>query len=560
MQKRQILERTRGLLQDAGLDAYFTTVADPHLSEYIAPHFETVKFLTGFTGTNAVVIVTAKETLLWTDSRYWEQARLELVDSGCRLMRWGEEGTPSPLEWLKETDGQSPLHLGADFTVFSASLLTKVKDAVCEVRDVGEDFLDALWEDRPAQRFAPFFEVRIGDPVAVKLARVQARLDELARKDGLVPEECLLLSLRLDDVAWLTNLRGSDIAYNPVFYSAILIGKTTRRIYLRQEVLTQSQRDGLLAAGFAVKDYEAIWQDAKECAEKGATVYADFDETNARLLSLPEASVRNVRWPIALMKAVKTKDEIEGMRRALSLDAEAQKVAVTAIRARIAAGETLTESDCARILHEAHATQPEFITESFATSAATGPNAALPHYEPVPGKDLPLTPPCLLLIDSGAHYTCGTTDTTRVYVIGKLEDFDQEELLAVRKDYTAVYEGLKALTEASFEKGTSGAEIDHLAHEPIRRLGIDYGHGTGHGVGFILNVHEAPPTISSNRRRSASVPLEPGMVHSIEPGIYREGLRGIRIENMVAVVEKPDGKLGFETLTTWPIDKELLLS
>ncbi|HAW44969.1 MAG TPA: hypothetical protein DCW60_01270, partial [Sutterella sp.] len=510
------------------LDAYLTVVADSHLSEYIAPHFEIVRHLSGFTGTNANLLVTPTQAWLWTDSRYWEQARIELDGSGVILMRWGEDGVSDPLTFLENVNQKSPITLALNPALFSIGNYQKFENKVSRVKPIDEAFEALFWENRPPLVFHDIWEVTIGEAVEVKLNRLKAKLRAWAKDENIAPDCAILASLRLDDVAWLTNLRGSDIAYNPVFYSGILIGTNQQHLFINEEKLPLALKEKAIGAGFEIHPYEAFDCVAQKLTDSGHTILADFDEINAKLLSLPRENLRSVKWPIALLKAIKCEAEIKGMKKALALDALAQKEAIAEIRKRSASGEILTESQCAQILHDAHAKQPEFITESFATSAATGPNAALPHYEPIPGKDAKLIAPCLLLIDSGAHYSCGTTDTTRVYTIGEIEDFDSDELQAIRDDYTAVFKGLTALSEASFEKGTCGADIDYLAHEPIRALGIDYGHGTGHGVGFILNVHESPPTISSNRRKSAEVALEPGMIHSIEPGIYREGIRGIR--------------------------------
>lgn len=554
-----ILDKLRKSLKEKGADAYFCFVSDPHLSEYIAPRYETVRFLTGFTGTDARLLVSQEKAWLWADSRYWEQARIELKNEpSIELMTWGAPETPEPLEMIAKLNTGSPLHLALDPSIFPYETYREIEDSVCKVICVGEDFIDRLWPDRPLQEFRNIWPIKAGQDVSEKLVKMESELDRVAKERSVPSENLLLLSCKMDDCAWLTNLRGSDIEYNPVFYSAVLLGKKVKTIFLNVSSLSRELTEQIMASGLSIAPYQDFWPCVRKLASQGWYFAADTFENNALLGCVPADHLFSVRWPIASLKSIKTPSEIEGMRLALKLDAEAQIATVAEIRRRLSLGETLTESDCALILHKEHTKQKEFITESFATSAATGENAALPHYEPVPGRDSVLVPPCLLLIDSGAHYTCGTTDTTRVYLLGNKEDLPETTLSDIKKDYTAVYNGLMALTNTSFKPGTCGADIDWMAHTPIKALGIDYGHGTGHGVGYILNVHETPPSISGKKRPSSLTPLQPGMIHSIEPGIYREHVRGIRLENMVVVVQKDSETLGFETLTSLPIDKDLL--
>ena len=540
----------------AGLccNGYYVTINDPHLSEYIPDHFQLIEFLTGFTGSAGTLIVTEQNAYLWADSRYWVQAAKQLDDTGITLMKWGAENVPSPIEWLK--DQKEPLKLLIHDELVSIEQYEKLADASDTLLGISHTWMNDLWDTRPLLASNPIFHHTASVKTAAeKLTRLQSEIKK-HESDQSVKDATLLLT-KLDDIAWLTNCRGSDIAYNPVFLAWALVSATGAQLFIRQENLGETLKDRLQNEGWTINDYRHIDDVVRQCVDEEKTIVFDASQVNAHFLALTGGTHRHWEHPIALWKSIKEPQEIEGLKVAMRRDGVALMAFIDEIRMRLAAGEILTENDAVEILHQKRLLQENFITESFETIAAVNANAALPHYAPTPGLGAVIRPPCVLLVDSGAHYHEGTTDTTRVWFLGDPEEFsDDFELL--KQDYSAVYRGMKALSEATFPVGTRGIDLDKIARQPILETGIDYGHGTGHGIGLTLNVHETPPTISPRETKGTMTPLAPNMVMSDEPGIYREGRWGIRIENTIVCVDKGDGMLGFEVVTTCPIETVLL--
>lgn len=547
------LSALRQALKSLGANAFYGALSDAHLSEYIQKHDQFVSFLTGFTGSNAQIIVTETEAFLWTDSRYWEQAEGELSDSSITLMRDGSDSVPKVTDWLKDKNGQSLLTLAAPLESLPLKRYFKFKECVSRVIDFPDKTIESVWTERPEKTVNSLYihsasSVSAGD----KLKRLQ---DWIGQNTA---EKSALLLTRLDDIAWLTNLRGSDIEFNPVFLSWALVTQKDATIFIHQAILTEAIKEHLKTAGWQIAEYTDLDQVLTGLRDTGVKLLAREDDLNAKLYSLAENDWQLIKHPVALWKSIKTPEEIAGLREVMKADGKAIENFIEELKARLAKGEHLTENDAAAILHEKRAAIPGFIGESFGTIAAVDANAALPHYEPKEGKGALITPPCVLLVDSGAHYDKGTTDTTRVWFLGNPEDFPDEKLKQLKCDYTAVYRAMKALSEATFKPGTTGVDLDRIARGPIHAIGADFGHGTGHGIGLTLNVHETPPTISPREYEGSLTAFQPGMIVSDEPGIYRPGLWGIRIENMLCCVEKEDGLLGFETLTKCAIDKTLL--
>lgn len=542
-----VLGALRAKLQAKGCNAFFISLCDPHLSEYIPNHYQFIQPLAGFTGSNATVVVTLEEALLWTDSRYWEQASDELLE-GFTLMRDGDPECVKVVDWLKAKNETTPLTLAAPLNSVSSARYKELLESVHSVVDFENSEIDELWINRPALVFNPPF-IHHASSVSSKdkLQRLRDYLNDQK------PHGSLLLT-RLDDIAWITNLRGSDIDFNPVFLGWALVGPDCATLFVNIEQLSLEVKRHLNINGWDVLPYDAL----EMVLDVETQILVKTTDLNARLYQKFEAKIRDIKHPVALWKSIKTKDEIEGLKAVMVEDGRALELFIEEVKDRLAAGETLTENDAVDILHKYRSQIPGFIGESFGTIAAVNAHAALPHYEPVPGAGAPIVPPCVLLVDSGAHYDRGTTDTTRTWFLGDVNDFDPKLLKQLKADYQAVYQGMRDLMNAEFEPGTRGVDLDAIARRPIEAIGANYGHGTGHGIGLTLNVHETPPNISPRQSEGSMTPFMPGMIVSDEPGIYRPGLWGIRIENMLLCVDKGNGKLGFECLTKCRIDDVLL--
>ena len=548
------LQSLRLAMKRMGGDAFYCALTDAHLSEYIQRADQFLTYLTGFTGSNAQFLVTADRALLWTDSRYWEQAGRELSGTGIELMKEGLKEVPAVYEWLASNKGET-FTLVTPLETMPLARYQKIQKTVGHIIDFPDEMISDLWHDRPKRDIHPLYIHKASSVTAhAKLKRLQAYVAD----QKVTGSQKALLLTKLDDIAWLTNLRGSDIDFNPVFLSWALVGGDSATLFVNETAIDGTIEAHLIEAGWRIADYSSFETVLSDFIAQGGQCLGRSRELNAKLSQL----VGNV-WcenahPVALWKSVKTPEELEGLRAVMKADGRAQEEFIKEIKARLLRGEKLTENDAVAILHEKRAAIEGFIGESFGTIAAVNANAALPHYEPKPGQGAPITPPCILLVDSGAHYDKGTTDTTRVWFLGDTKDIPTEKLHRMKRDYTAVYKAMKALSEAIFKPGTRGVDLDKIARAPIHAIGADFGHGTGHGIGLTLNVHETPPTISPREHEGSVTPFEPGMVTSDEPGIYRPGEWGIRLENMLVCVQKAEGLLGFETLTQCEIDKTLL--
>ena len=551
---REKIAKLRQKMAGLCCNGYYLTINDPHLSEYIPDYFQLLEHLTGFTGSAGTLIVTDTQALLWADSRYWVQASQQLKDSGITLMKWGEENVVSPVEWLSQRE--TLLDLLIHNELVSIEQYEKLADATQTLLGVPNAWLNDLWPERPVLAQNPIYphtaSVKTSEE---KLCRLQKAIQQY-EEDQSVRNVTLLLT-KLDDIAWITNLRGSDIAYNPVFFAWATISSNDATLFVNTDRLPNDLQATLKTQGWTIEPYEAIDENITQKVAAGETIVFDQSQVNAHFLALTGGTHRHWDHPVALWKSIKETEEIEGLKLAMKRDGVALMAFIEEVRERIAQGERLTENDAVEILHQKRLLQKNFISESFSTIAAVNANAALPHYEPQPGKGAPITPPCVLLVDSGAHYHEGTTDTTRVWFLGDPNEF-KEDLALLKQDYTAVLTGMQALANHTFPVGTRGIDLDKVARQPILETGIDYGHGTGHGIGLTLNVHETPPTISPRETKGTMTPLVPGMIMSDEPGIYRPGRWGIRIENTLVCVDKGNGMLGFENLTTCPIETVLV--
>ena len=548
------LAALRAAMQQHGVAAVLVPSADPHLSEYLPEHWQARAWLSGFTGSAGTLIVTHDHAGLWTDSRYFSQAEQQLAGSGITLMKLRVSHAAEHLEWLQQ-------HLRDDDVLAVAGdsvALTAQRQIERRLAETGAtlrtdlDLPGAIWPDRPALPQAPVIE---HDPVYACIPRSDkfTRLRNAMRKHGATHH---LLS-SLDDIAWLTNLRGSDVECNPVFLAHLLVqpgGRAT--LFVNRAKLSDALVAALAADGIGIADYASISSALNELSTPDNLLLDSGRVVSAITAAIAPGVTRiEAANPSTAFKAVKSAAELEHIRDVMRRDGAALARGFRRLEQRLAAGMTVTELDVDTLLHEERSAQPGWVGESFATIAGYQANGALPHYRATTESHSTLQAEGLLLIDSGGQYLGGTTDITRVLALG-------ETTPEQRRDATLVMKGMIALSRARFPKGASGPQLDALARAPLWANGMDYGHGTGHGVGYFLNVHEGPHGIRPPVAGGALVALEPGMISSIEPGLYKPGRHGIRHENLVVVIEADRTEFGefnaFETLTMCPFDRRAL--
>ncbi|QWT22363.1 aminopeptidase P family protein [Bacillus sp. NP157] len=546
----QRLSALRAAMARAGVAAVVVPSADPHLSEYLPPRWQAREWFSGFTGSAGTLVVTARGGGLWTDSRYFAQAEAELAGSGLPLMKLNVAHTPEHVAWLASelADGDTVAVAGDSMSVSGAeSLAQRLASGGATLR-TDLDLPGAAWADRPARPSAPVFAHEAPfAPVtrADKLQQVRTAMRRAGATHHLVSS--------LDDIAWLTNLRGADVDYNPVFLAHLLVEDTRATLFIDAGKLPAAVKAALAADGIGVADYATAASALAALPDDAALMFDASKVVVAILEGLP-ASVKQVRGPApsTAAKARKTPEELEHIREAMRRDGAALARAFRRIETGLAAGEPLTELDVDTLVREARAAQDGFVGESFSTIAGYQANGALPHYRATEAGFSPLAAKGLLLVDSGGQYLGGTTDITRVLALGPVTDEQ-------KRDSTLVLKGMIALSRARFPKGASGPQLDALARAPLWAAGMDFGHGTGHGVGYFLNVHEGPHGIRPPVAGGALVPLETGMITSIEPGLYKPGRHGIRHENLAVVTQADQTEFGefyaFETLTLCPFDR-----
>lgn len=539
------IEALRDVMRREGIDAFIFPSTDPHNGEYVPAHWEGRKWISGFNGSAGTAVVTMTDAALWTDSRYFIAAEEQLRGTGFRLMKERVEGTPSITRWLgmKLATVQSPT-VGVDGTVNSAS---SVASLITELRAEGGitvrtnfDPLALIWTDRPP---VPQDKVSIhpleyaGEPCHDKMARIRQQLKSMHAYGMLVSA--------LDDIAWTLNLRGTDVHCNPVFVSYLLIDTKSATLFVDRAKLTPEVEAYLEAEGVAVAGYADVRRGLERYGEYN--ILMDDNETCYTLFNIPQCQKVVAPSPIPAMKAVKNPTEIEGFRRAMLRDGVALVKFMRWLRPAVEAGGQ-TEMSVDAKLTALRAAQELYRGLSFDTIAAYREHGAIVHYEATPETDAELRPEGLILIDSGAQYLDGTTDITRTIALGPVTD---EERLV----YTLVLKGHIQLELCKFPRGASGTQLDALARKDMWAYGYNYLHGTGHGVGSYLNVHEGPHQI---RMEYKPAPLVEGMTVTDEPGIYLPGRFGVRTENTLLVVPYRETGFGrflqFEPLTLCPID------
>lgn len=536
--------KLQSYLKEKGIDAYLIFTGDDHGSEYVEDYYKTRAYFSGFTGSAGTLMVTQSKAYLWTDGRYFIQAAEQLKGTGIQLMKSGVEGVPELSEVIRGLKEYPSV--ACDFriaTVRFVEFLKKEVEKVCLIDD--GNIIDRIWQDRPQMLCSKAFllsDADAGESIASKL--VQLVNDTEA--EGC---EVALLS-SLDDIAWLYNLRGSDIRYNPVNYAFSLVSRDASVLYIHAEKLDEATLRVLKKNRVTVKPYAAIYDDMTSISAK---VLLDASKTNYALYSSIQNKKDTPIFPTTRAKAIKNETEIRNIRAAHEEDAVAMIRFMKYLKENVGKEEMSELSLCEK-LADFRREGEHFLDLSFETICGFGPNGAIVHYDPTPETNARVSPNQLLLVDSGGQYRYGTTDITRTFALGQIT-------AQMKHDFTLVLKSHIALASAVFPKGTYGAMLDMLARAPIYREHRDFRHGTGHGVGYLLNVHEGPQNISIHGKNfKYTVPMEPGMVTSDEPGLYMEGAYGIRHENMVLCVEQGQSEFGtfcgFETLTWVPFDRD----
>lgn len=548
MQNKSITSRVdslRKIMRQRQLDAFIFPSNDPHSGEYIPDYWKAREWISGFNGSAGVAVVTADKAALWTDSRYFIAAEEQLKGTGYVLMKERIPGTPSIAEWLTQVL-KGNAKVGIDGEIFTISAATALEEELCSIGDlkisVETDPLKDIWTDRPA---IPVDKVMV-QPLEYAGETAESKISRIRKEMAAKRVDALLVST-LDDIAWTLNMRGTDVHCNPVFVAYLLIGHDDATLFVNPEKLTAEVANYLDGIGVSVDRYESV---VPNLSQYGPKVWMDAGTTNCSIAEAPKVSPVFAASPIPAMKAVKNPVEIEGYRNAMTKDGVAMVKFLCWLDKAMSedCGEKQTELSIDKKLTAFRAEQPLFKGISFDTIAGYGPHGAIVHYEATEETDVELERRGFLLLDSGAQYLDGTTDITRTISLGPLTE---EE----KKVYTLVLKGHLRLQNLKFPTGACGSQLDAIARSPLWEAGLNYLHGTGHGVGAFLNVHEGPHQI---RMEWKPAPLVAGMTVTDEPGVYVEGRFGVRIENTLLIVPYQDTDFGsflqFEPLTLCPID------
>ena len=541
------LEALRDLMRSKHIDAVIIPGTDPHQSEYPSEHWKFRDYVSGFTGSNGTAVVTLDDAGLWTDSRYFLQAAEQLEDSGFTLRKENIPGEPTVLEWLGEVLDEDAV-VGVDGRLFSLIEANRI-EMFCAQNGFmfAPDFraAEAIWTDRPARPMNPAFvhdEALAGEDVDSKISRVVDALDA-SDADGL-------LITALDEIAWLLNLRGSDVDYTPVVIAFAYVSEDERVLFIDSEKVTSEVKDHLKKYGVKIKDYDDIEKFLGKISST-ATVMVDPNRVSDALGQAMICNKTYMASPVIALKGVKNECQIAGFRQAMLYDGAAMVRMMMWLEQNVANG--ITEMDVDRRLQQERAAYASNRGDSFHMIAGYKDHGAIVHYEATDESAYTLAPDGLLLIDTGGQYLEGTTDITRTISLGN-------PTAAEKHDYTLILKGHLALARAVFPKGTMGVQLDVLARGPLWNEGMTYLHGTGHGVGHFLGCHEGPQSI---RMEANPTPLELGMVTSNEPGIYKTGEYGIRTENLLLCVPACSNEewgefYKFESLTLFPYDTTLM--
>ena len=543
--KTNIPERIAALreaMKQHKIDAYIIPTSDPHMSEYPADCWKYREWISGFTGSAGTVIITADKAGLWTDSRYFLQASTQLEGTGIELFKMMLPETPTIPEFLTHElkEGQT---VGLNGEIYSLADARSLEKALAEKEiklNTNASLIDPIWKERPAIPEAPMFEM----PIELSGKSTEDKLLDINKMLHKAGADCTILSA-LDEVAWTFNIRGTDVAYNPVVISYAFVSEKESVLFVNPKKIPAEIAEHLKKEGVTLADYGMLATFLSRLPER-TRVFIDSKRTNVAIYNaLPKSSI---------LISIKNETEIKGFRNAVLKDGIAMTKFYFWLEKMLKAGEKVTELSAAAKLTALRSEQPQYVMDSFASISSYGPHGAVVHYSPTPETDTELKTDSLYLLDSGAQYLDGTTDITRTIA---LCDEPSEQM---KKDFTRALKGTIGIAKCKFPAGIRGCLIDAFARKALWDAGINYLHGTCHGIGHCLNVHEGPQSI---RMEENPVILEPGMVMSDEPAMYRPGEYGIRTENMILIREDSEtefGKfLGFETLTLCYIDTKLVI-
>ena len=534
------------------LDVYIIPGTDPHMGEYVPDYWQIRSWLSGFTGSAGTLVITSNFAGLWTDSRYFLQAESELSGSGIELVKLRVPHTPEHVDWVVKNLSVGS-RVGVDGKMISIDAVKQIRSAFAPKQMeliTNEDLISPIWTDRPPfplDQVSGYDLEYAGCSRSEKIDMVRSEMSRLGVTHHLIAS--------LDDIAWLLNLRGTDIEYNPLFVSYVSIDSDSTVLFINDAKISPLLQEELMNDGVTLRPYEEIEQYLSTLV-KGNRLLIATGKVNQALLDaiLPAVTIVDDVNPTTLMKAVKNETEIGHLHQTMVYDGIALVRFFHWLEKNIGK-EKITEISASDKIQSFRSEQPVFMGLSFGTIAGYASHGAIVHYNPTPESDVELKPEGLFLLDSGGQYLSGTTDVTRTVALGV-------PTLEQKRDFTLALKGTIALSDAVFPEGTKGYQLDALARIALWKNGINFGHGTGHGVGFFLNVHEGPQGISPNAAGPASTVMEKGMVTSVEPAMYREGKHGIRTENLVVCIPHLDNEFGsflkFETLTLCPIDRTLI--
>lgn len=538
----------RAIMKREGIDYYYIPTADFHESEYVVEYFKARKFITGFTGSAGVAVIGQEEAWLWTDGRYFIQAAAQIEGSGFGLMKMGQEGVPTVMQYLGEKlqEGQC---IGFDARVVNtndAKEFAKIAAKKHGSLKTDNDLLDEVWTDRPALVHQPVDVLKDefnGEATASKLARVREQMEKEEAQYHIIST--------LDDIAWILNVRGNDIPHVPVVLSFLVIGKEDAMWFVEENALSDAVKEMAAECGITIRPYEDVYAYAATIPEN-STVLLDKRKVNYRITNALSETVHIVSKanPSQLMKSIKNEIELENTRKAHLLDGIAVTKFMYWLKKNVGKipMDEVSVSDYLQSLRE----QMEGYRDiSFDTIAGYNANAAMMHYKAEPDTAAKLEPQGMLLVDSGGHYDTGTTDITRTFVLGPISDIQ-------KKHFTMVVKSNLNLANVKFLYGCNGISLDVICREPIWKENLDYQCGTGHGVGYLLNVHEGPNSFRWQYRPGFDNPFEAGMITTDEPGIYLQDQYGIRTENELICFKGEKNQygqfMGFENITYVPID------
>lgn len=549
------IDALRGRMREENIDMYYIPTNDFHCSEYVGDYFKCREFISGFNGSAGTVIVTLDEAGLWTDGRYYLQAEEQLKGSGITLYKAGMEGVPKLREYIFNNLGKDMV-LGCDGRVVSAAWIEDILkgfEVTGSKLNSSLDLVGDIWEERPELKSEPAMLLDVcyaGEMSESKIAKIREYMEKFGVSHHIVTS--------LDDIAWILNIRGNDVHCNPVVISYLIIERDNILLFADSNAFNTEVRKVLSEAGVVLKGYNEIYEYVRVIKAAGKVMLDKNIVNRAIVQNIPDdVNILDLVNPSMLWKAIKNRVEVENVKEAHIKDGVAVTRFIYWIK-RNMGSISMTELSVTDKLEQFRKQNENYIGLSFNTIAGFGEHGAIVHYSATTETDIEIKPDNLLLVDSGGHYLEGTTDITRTILIGKKATDEQ------KRYYTAVLRGNLNLCDAHFKYGCSGVALDYLARKPLWDMGCDYNHGTGHGVGYLLNVHESP---NAFRYRISATPgenavLEEGMITSDEPGVYLEGKFGIRLENLVLCVKREKTEygqfMGLESLTFVPFDRDVI--